>query len=129
MIDHSGRGLIHLSNLVHGGGARSAAGITFDVQVGCGFVCATVAGVSCHVALGCLLDDQHALPAVGLEENVLGGIDFVTVFEPSDLAAGLAQLAQQNHLLFLDGGVILELCCEVQVTLCRRNAKSCRERS
>lgn len=41
-----------------------AAGITFDVQVCCGFVGATVAGVRAHVALCRLLDDQNALLAI-----------------------------------------------------------------
>lgn len=105
---------------LRGGGARIAAGITFDVQVSCGFVGATVAGVRSHVALCRLLDDQHALLAIWLEENVLGWKDFVTVFEPFDLGGSLAQLAGQNHLVLFDGGVVLELRCEVQVALCKK---------
>lgn len=40
------------------------ANITFNVEVGCGFVGATVAGVYSHVVLCCFLDDQQALLAV-----------------------------------------------------------------
>lgn len=60
----AGRGLILQSWPGVGGRGQIAAGITFDVQVGCGFICATVADVLSHVALCCLLDDQYALLAV-----------------------------------------------------------------
>lgn len=94
-------------------------GITFDVQVCGGFVGATVAGVHPHVFLGCPLDEQRALPAIGLKQNVPGREYLVTVFEPLALSAGLAQLTGQEHLVLFDGGVVLEFDCEVEVTLCK----------
>lgn len=93
-------------------------GITFNVKVSGSFVSSTVAAVSAHVALCCLLDDQHMFLAIRFEGNVLGGKDFFAIFEPFDLSSGLTQLAGQNHLIFLNSGVILELHCEVQVALC-----------
>jgi len=97
-----------------------STGITFDVQVGGGFVGAAVAGERSHVALCRLLDHHGALLAVRLDEDVLGGEDFVSTLEPPDLGAGLAHLAGQNHLVLLDGGVVLEPRREVQVALCKK---------
>lgn len=102
-----------------GSGGRQAF-ITFDVQLCCGFVSATVAGVSSPVFLRRFLNDQHALPAVGLEDNVPGRKDFVTIFEPLDLGGGLAQLAGQDCLVLLNCGVVLKFHCKVEVALCKQ---------
>lgn len=98
----------------------STAGITFDVQVGCGFVGATVAGVSSLVALGRLLDDQHAFFAVRLEENVLGWKYFFSILEPFDLSGSFAQFTGQYHFVLFDGGVVVKFHCEVQIALCKK---------
>lgn len=94
--------------------------ITFDVQVCGSFVGATVAGVCSHVFLGCPLDEQRALPAIGLKQNVPGWKYLVTVFEPFDLSAGLAQFTGQEHLVLFNGCVVLEFDCEVEVALCKQ---------
>lgn len=123
----SSQGAVHVGGrslipepCLEGGKAWMAAGFTFYVQVSCGFVSATVTGVRSRAALCRLLDEQHALLPVGLEENVLGGKDLLTIFEPFDVTSSLAELAGQNNLVLLNSRVVLELCCEVQVAFCRK---------
>lgn len=93
--------------------------VTFNVEVGRGFVRATVAGVFPNVGLLCLPHDQHTLPTVRADGDVLGGSDLLSVLEPLDICDGLAQFTHQPHLVFLHSSVVLQLGGEIQVALCR----------
>lgn len=113
-------GFSELDSAVILGSGGLQAFITFNVQVCCGFVSSTVAGVSPSIFLCCFLDDQHAFPAVRLEDNILGRKDFVAVFEPLDFGSGFAQLAGQDRLILFNGGIVLKFYCKIEVALCKQ---------
>lgn len=92
--------------------------ITFNVEDGCSFIGATVAGVLSDVGLLRLPHCQDALLAVAADGDVLGGSDLCPVLEPFDVGDSLAELTHQLHLILLHGRVVLQLGGEIQVALC-----------
>lgn len=98
--------------------------ITFNVEVGCSFIGATVAGVLSDVGFLCLPDHQDTLLAICADGDVLGGSDLLPVLQPFDVSDGLAQFTHQFHLVLLHCGVVLQLGGEIQVALCGETRRS-----
>lgn len=93
--------------------------VTFNVEVGRGFVRATVAGIFSDVGLLCLPHHQHTLLTIRADGDVLRGSDLLSILEPLDICDGLAQLTHQPHLVLLHSSIVLQLGGEIQVALCR----------
>ena len=82
--------------------------ITFDIHVRRSLVRSTVTFIFALIALAHFLQEQRPVRSLGLHDHHLGGDDFLLVVIPDD-GDVLAQFAVQRHLVFLGGGVVLQL--------------------
>lgn len=91
---------------------------TFNVQLSCSFVRATVTNIFTNIGLLCFPQSQNAFLPLRFDKDVFRWDNLCAIFEPFNLSSGFTQFTLQHNLILLNCCVVLELGSEISFSLC-----------